>query len=67
VRARTAVPSDNVVLARTTVRGVRARTTIRLKVGASLTRGVRKIALRVTAVNQAGVRTVVRRRLVLRR
>lgn len=66
VRARATVPSDNVVLARTTARGVRARTFVRLKAPASLTRGVRKVAVRVTAVNAAGVRTAVRRSLRLR-
>lgn len=66
VRATAAAPKDNVVLARSTKQGVSGARTFTLRPDASLLRGAGSLAVRVTALTAAGVRTVERRALRVR-
>ncbi len=61
-----AVPKDNVVLARSKKTGVSGAHTFTLRPDASLLRGAGSVAVRVTALTAAGVRTVERRALRVR-
>ncbi len=61
-----AVPKDNLAIARSTKSGLTARKTFTLKPDRSLTRGLKGLSVRVTAVSATGVQTVVKRSLKLR-
>ncbi len=63
---RASVPADNVVLARSTKRGVTTARTFTLRPDASLLRGARTLAVRVTAMTGPSVRSVERRSVTLR-
>lgn len=61
-----AVPKDNLAIARSTKPGVTTQRTFTLRPERGLTRGLKSLSVRVTAVSGAGVTTVVKRPLKLR-
>ncbi|MBJ7470773.1 MAG: hypothetical protein JHD16_05700 [Solirubrobacteraceae bacterium] len=61
-----AVPKDNLAIARSTKSAVQAQRTFTLRPDRSLTRGLKGLSVRVTAVSATGVTTVVKRSLKLR-
>lgn len=61
-----AAPKDNLVIARSSKAAVTKQRTFTLRADRGLTRGLKKLSVRVTATSAAGVVTVVKRPLKLR-